>query len=65
MTNTRKHKDGDWHHRAPDWQLVYCGPKKRIQIKEEKNFHEKRMIINSPKTNKNIKKIEQNEKTLQ
>ena len=28
---------GDWHHRVPDFQLVYCGPKKSTLTKEEKS----------------------------
>jgi hypothetical protein len=26
----RKHRNGDWHHRVPDFKMVYCGPKKRM-----------------------------------
>jgi hypothetical protein len=29
-----------WHHRVPDFKLVYCGPKKNIKIKTE-NTHKK------------------------
>ena len=24
----------DWHHRVPDFKLVYCGPKKEVVKKE-------------------------------
>ena len=23
----RKHRSGVWHHRVPDFKLVYCGPR--------------------------------------
>jgi len=23
----KKRRSGDWHHRVPDFKLVYCGPK--------------------------------------
>jgi hypothetical protein len=39
----RKHECGDWHHRAPDFKLVYCGPKNRVK-EEAKEFPEKRMV---------------------
>ena len=29
--NKRKHEWGDWHHRVPDFKLVYCGPKMRVK----------------------------------
>jgi len=34
----------DWHHRAPDFKLVYCGPKKSIHKKETKHVPQKRMV---------------------
>jgi len=40
----RKHWKNDWHHRAPDFKLVYCGPKKSIP-KEETGQTEKRRIV--------------------
>jgi hypothetical protein len=39
----RKHEWGDWHHRVPDFKLVYCGPKNRIK-EETKELHEERMF---------------------
>jgi hypothetical protein len=38
----RKHKWGDWHHRVPDFKLVYCGPKNRVK-EEAKEFPEERI----------------------
>ena len=32
----RKRKSGIWHHRVPDYKLVYCG--------REENFPEKVMV---------------------
>ena len=37
----RKRKSGNWHHRVPDYKLVYCGkeesfPEKKIEF-EKKN----------------------------
>jgi hypothetical protein len=43
---------GDWHHRVPDFKLVYCGPKKNISTKEVKS-------------DKKFEKEEQIQKTLQ
>ena len=32
-----KRRSGVWHHRVPDFKLVYCGPNERIS-KEEYEF---------------------------
>ena len=32
-----KRRSGVWHHRVPDFKLVYCGPNERIS-KEEYDF---------------------------
>jgi len=40
----RKRWKRDWHHRCPDFKLVYCGPKKSSP-KEETEQTEKRRII--------------------
>jgi len=34
----------DWHHRAPDFKLVYCGPKKTNK-QETKDSQSKRRIL--------------------
>jgi hypothetical protein len=47
----RKHRSGDWHHRVPDFKMVYCGSKKRI--KEAKQPLEKRIVEVSVTTDKN------------
>jgi len=47
----RKRKSGIWHHRAPDFKLVYCGPEEgfpektkeltiRKEVSETKNMHD-------------------------
>jgi hypothetical protein len=43
----RKHEWEDWHHRAPDFRLVYCGPKNRV--KEDAKLHKEK--IEDPITN--------------
>jgi len=40
----RKRRSADWHHRAPDFKLVYCGPKKSNSKEEMKRVRRKRMI---------------------
>ena len=45
----RKHEWGDWHHRAPDFKLVYCGPKNRV--KEEAKELPKERIVEASITN--------------
>jgi len=42
---TRRKKD--WHHRVPDFKLVYCGINKRI--KEEPKERQKRKLAVSMK----------------
>ena len=32
----RKRKSGIWHHRVPDFKLVYCGPEEGFPEKETK-----------------------------
>ena len=32
----RKRKSGVWHHRVPDFKLVYCGPEESFPEKETK-----------------------------
>ena len=48
----KKKKVGDWHHRVPDFQLVYCGPKKKIM--KEENIG--KPIIDIYKTNVDLNK---------
>ena len=36
MMGGRKHKSGVWHHRVPDFKLVYCGPEEIFPEKEKK-----------------------------
>jgi hypothetical protein len=40
----KKHKikRKDWHHRVPDFKLVYCGPKKD---KEKKVIHKNEKAV--------------------
>jgi len=39
----------DWHHRVPDFRLVYCGPKKSV-TKEETGQKRKRRIVEASVT---------------
>jgi len=42
----RKRRSGFWHHRVPDFKLVYCGPNDRIPKKKlEFTFRGKRLKI--------------------
>ena len=34
----QKRKSGIWHHRAPDFKLVYCGPEEGFPEKETKEL---------------------------
>ena len=43
LMKRRKRRGEDWHHRVPDFKMVYCGSKKRIK-EEPKQPHEKRMV---------------------
>ena len=40
----RKPRGKHWHHRVPDFKLVYCGPKKSTSKKETTNAQQKRMV---------------------
>jgi hypothetical protein len=53
----RKHELGDWHHRAPDFKLVYCGPKNRAK-EEAKEFHEERIVEASITNEKPVAVVE-------
>ena len=52
-----KRKKGDWHHRVPDFQLVYCGSKKE-------QINKKRIICISQKNDHNFKKKDKIENAL-
>jgi len=47
----RKRRSKDWHHRVPDFKLVYCGPKKITSKEETKHVRRKRMVEVSVSTN--------------
>jgi hypothetical protein len=41
----RKRKSGIWHHRVPDYKLVYCGKEKDFPERElEVNLQKEKMI---------------------
>ena len=42
----KKRRNEDWHHRVPDFKLVYCGPKDSVPKKELKfTFRDKRLKL--------------------
>ena len=40
----RKRWSKDWHHRVPDFKLVYCGPKKSAPKEETKHDHKTKIV---------------------
>jgi len=56
-----------WHHRAPDFKLVYCGPKKSIPKEETRQTEKRRIVEVSIVTDRNgmaFSKLERKEYTL-
>jgi hypothetical protein len=45
----KKRRKKDWHHRVPDFKLVYCGTRKRMKEEEPKKFSEKRLEASTKK----------------
>ena len=42
----------NWHHRVPDFQLVYCGPNKNVTKKQKKSIQAKTSVKLSIISNK-------------
>ena len=42
MVRRKREDELEWHHRVPDFKLVYCGPKKEVAKKEA---HRKRSVL--------------------
>ena len=61
LTGRQKRKRVDWHHRVPDFQLVYCGPKKSSPEEETKKVHRKKTVVVSVKANKKLERPKQTE----
>ena len=40
----KKNKNKFWHHRVPDFQLVYCGPEEYAPRKETRFFAKEKVI---------------------
>ena len=60
----RKRRSGVWHHRAPDFKLVYCGPKERVSKKETKlRGRRVKVSVNADEDDAAGKRLEQ-QKTL-
>ena len=47
MLMGRQKQSKDWHHRVPDFKLVYCGTKKRDSQKKTSNINENKKIMTS------------------
>ena len=43
IDGTPKGLEGEWHHRAPDYRLVYCGPKESSKEEEAKKYRRNRL----------------------
>ena len=53
----RKRKSGIWHHRAPDFKLVYCGPEesfpeKTIEFEKKKSPLLKKQVLTKDRIRK-------------
>jgi hypothetical protein len=38
VNNKEKYRRGEWHHRVPDFKLVYCGPKRNLTEDESEKI---------------------------
>ena len=54
MMGRRNDWEGEWHHRAPDYKLVYCGPKESSQEEEIVHYQKKRRAKIYVETDKDI-----------
>jgi len=62
----RKRWKRDWHHRAPDFKLVYCGSKKHGYRNETEQTGKRRMIEVSVATDRDgavVEKLERKKYT--
>jgi hypothetical protein len=59
----RKRKSGVWHHRVPDFKLVYCGPKESFPEKET-NFTIKKDVSEITKHHDLAECRKQQQKTI-
>jgi hypothetical protein len=50
-----KRRSGVWHHRVPDFKLVYCGPNERISKEEYYVTSEEKCLKNSIIKNQDAK----------
>ena len=60
----KKRKSGIWHHRVPDFQLVYCGSQHYVQPKVKKL--EKKLVnvsVFSSNSEVSDKKVEEKKKS--
>ena len=60
----RKRKGGMWHHRVPDFQLVYCGSQDYVQPKT-KRLEKKLVKVSVFSSNNELsdKKVEEKKKS--
>ena len=59
----RKRKSGVWHHRVPDFKLVYCGPEEGFPEKETKLAFRKEVSEIADQHDSTRSKLEQQKKT--
>ena len=61
----RKRRSGVWHHRVPDFKLVYCGPNGYVPTKGTKpTISMAKVSVNADEDDAVGKRLEQ-EKTLE
>ena len=59
----RKRKSGIWHHRVPDFKLVYCGPEENFPEKETKFAIRREVSEITDEHDSADSRLEQNKKT--
>ena len=59
----RKRKSGVWHHRVPDFKLVYWGPEEGFSEKETKLAFRKEVSETESEHDSTRSKLEQQKKT--
>ena len=59
----RKRKSGVWHHRVPDFKLVYCGPEEIFTEKATKRAIRKEVSVISEEDDLTQNRLEQQKRT--
>jgi len=58
----RKRKSGVWHHRVPDFRLVYCEPEEGFPEKETKHAIRKEVAVITDKHDSEDRRAQQQKK---